>query len=315
MIRSRLAAKNPPDATPPMLLLDGAMGTILKERGACVDGPAFSARAVLERPHLVREIHAAYAEAGATVHTAATFRATAAALAEHARLLGGAPLEARVVVADAVRLAREAILPGHRVAGSLASVVDCYRPGDLAEDPRAAHRAHAKNLADAGADLVLCETFADADEAVVAAEEAKATGLPVWVSLTAGPDAVLMTPLGMRAAAERLERVGVEAVLVGCTRAVATARFVGALAGLGVRVGAYGNAGRPEDGVGFVADWTAGSEPVSEAERADQARKYAECAGSWVDLGASIVGGCCGTTPEHIRALADAVVARWGGVF
>jgi S-methylmethionine-dependent homocysteine/selenocysteine methylase len=124
-----------------------------------------------------------------------------------------------------------------------------------------------------------------------------------------------MTPLGMRAAAERLERVGVEAVLVGCTRAVATARFVGALAGLGVRVGAYGNAGRPEDGVGFVADWTAGSEPVSEAERADQARKYAECAGSWVDLGASIVGGCCGTTPEHIRALADAVVARWGGVF
>src|SRR6185436_12595780 len=101
----------------------------------------------------------------------------------------------------AVAIARAAVPAGHRVAGSLAPLEDCYRPDLSPADPRPEHRELARALADAGVDLLLCETFPHAGEALVACEEAVATGLETWVSFTAGPDGSLLSPAEVEAAA------------------------------------------------------------------------------------------------------------------
>ncbi|MEM1418039.1 MAG: homocysteine S-methyltransferase family protein [Myxococcota bacterium] len=271
-----------------LTVLDGPLGTELSLRGVDTRLPLWSARALLEAPERVAEVHRAYAEAGATVHTTNTFRT-------RRETLGDAwAAEAR----HAVRLCREAIAPGHRVAGGLAPLADCYRP-DLSpatEDPkgtRTAHRALADVLAE-DCDLLLCETFPHADEALLAVEAAVATGRETWLALTAGPDADLMTPEGMGRVARRAADAGAAAVLVNCISVPATAAFVAALAAAApdVPVGAYANAGRPDEGIG----WEGAPEPG--------ARAYAGVAESWVAQGASIIGGCCGTGPAHVAALA-----------
>jgi S-methylmethionine-dependent homocysteine/selenocysteine methylase len=172
-------------------------------------------------------------------------------------------------------------------------VEDCYRP-DLSPGAasRAEHRELAQLLANEGVDLLICETFASPAEAVVAVEEAVRTGVSTWVSLSAGPDANLMTPARMRDVARACTGAGAAAVLVNCTPAIQTLAYVEMLAGLGVPFGAYANAGQPEDGIGWNADASAG------------ARTYRELARRWIDVGATLMGGCCGTRPEHIAQLA-----------
>ncbi len=288
-----------------MLVIDGAMGTLLAARGFRVDGPAFATPLVFERPDAVARVHADYASAGATVHTAATFRATPEALAAHAAWSGHPVPPAGEVARAAIALARTSVPRSHKVAGSLASIADCYRPDEVGLGARAAHRAHARRLADGGADLILCETFADIDEATIALEESRATGLDVWVALTAGPDESLLRVGDVRRAAERMVSGGASAVLINCTRARATAAFVRALSGLSIPFGAYANAGKSQDSVGWLVDWGAPS-PTSK-ELAELALNYAQCADEWVDAGATLLGGCCGTTPAHVAALAG----RW----
>ncbi len=225
----------------PLTILDGPMGTELARRGVDTPPPAWSARALLEAPDVVRAIHRDYAEAGATVHTANTFRTKRRVdperWADLARL--------------AVRLAREAVPASHRVAGSIAPLEDCYSPWLSPPDPRPEHRELARVLADAGVDILLCETFPHVGEALVAVEEAVATGVETWVSFTAGPAAELLTPAQVGAAAREAVARGAAAVLFNCTAAVDTAPYVEAIAGCGVPVGAYANAGRPEHGLGW----------------------------------------------------------------
>lgn len=262
------------------------MGTRLGERGVPLPAPAWSAHALRVAPDVVRDVHREYAAAGAVVHTANTFRTREADVgrdwAELATL--------------AVRLAREAVPADHRVAGSIAPVEDCYRPALSPADPRPHHRALARTLAGAGVDLLICETFPHVGEALVAVEEAVATGVETWLALTAGPTADLLTPEELREGALAAVERGASAVLVNCVPADRTLGFLEGLARAGVPFGAYANAGAPDDGIG----WGAG---------ADGAERYARLALRWVDAGATLVGGCCGTGPEHVAALRRALGA------
>jgi S-methylmethionine-dependent homocysteine/selenocysteine methylase len=252
------------------------MGTELARRGVALPAPAWSAVALDVAPELVAAVHRDYVAAGATVHTANTFRTK--------RRSVGPRWE--VLARRAVRIAREAT-GALRVAGSIAPLEDCYRP-DLS--PRAAsrpeHRELAGVLADEGVDVLLCETFPDATEAVVAVEEAARTGVETWAAL------LPTSPASLRETARACVAAGARAVLVNCVAARDTLPFVAALAGLGVPFGAYANAGRPEDGLGWEADTEAA------------ATAYEALVRAWLDAGASIVGGCCGTGPAHIARLA-----------
>jgi len=264
-----------------MILLDGPMGTELAARGVATPLPAWSAAALRQAPEVVAAIHRDYAAAGAEVHTAATFRT-------RARNVGA---EWEELARRAVDLARKNVPPGARVAGSLAPLGDCYRPEESPPDPRPEHRALARVLADAGAGLILCETFPHVGEGLIAVEEAAATGLETWAAFTAGPEANLLTPEEMGRAAREAVRRGARAVLVNCVPAAKTLPFVERLAGVGVPFGAYANAGSPDDAIGW--------KPAPFA-----AERYADLAASWIAAGATIVGGCCGTGPAHVRELA-----------
>src|SRR6185436_730655 len=126
----------------------------------------------------------------------------------------------------AVAIARAAVPAGHRVAGSLAPLEDCYRPDLSPADPRAEHRELARALAAAGVDLLLCETFPHVGEALIAVEEAVATGIATWVSFTAGPEANLLFPDDVARGAREAAARGAQAVLVNCVPAARTLEFV-----------------------------------------------------------------------------------------
>ena len=268
-------------------ILDGPVGTELLARGIPTPLPAWSADALTAAPDVIREIHAAYAAAGATVHSTNTFRTRPATAGDHWAALA----------LKAVRLARQSVPEDHRIAGSMAPIADCYRPDLSPANPRPDHRALALVLAEAGVDLLLCETFPHVDEARIAVEEAVATGVETWVALTAGHGADLLTPLALAEGAARAVDAGASAVLVNCVPASRTLPYVQALAQLGVPFGAYANAGHPDEGVG----WRSGP-PGPE--------RYLAWARTWVDCGATLIGGCCGTGPDHIAALKSMFIDR-----
>lgn len=269
---------------PRLTLLDGALGTVLGERGLRLDPPRWSAHALVDAPDAIAEVHAAYAAVGATVHTANTFRTTPRAWGP------GWQRAAR----NAVRLARGSVPPDHQVAASLAPVADCYSPEASPPDAAALHAEVAQVVAEAGADLILCETFAHPAEALAAVRAAQATGLPVWLSLSPGPDGQLMMPAALGAAAAAALDMGVQAVLVNCSPPDRTLAYVRALAAAArshpaAQVGAYANGGA----IGGAFGWGAATGPAA----------YTALAAGWVDAGATLIGGCCGTAPDTIAAL------------
>lgn len=269
-----------------MIILDGPVGTELAARGVDTPAPGWSAAAIDEAPEVLAAIHRDYAEAGATVHTANTFRT-------QPRIIGPDWL---CMAARAVAIARAAVPSGQRIAVSMAPLADCYRPESSPPHSRDEHRRIAEGFAETGADLILCETFPHLGEAMVATEEAIRTGLPVWLSLTAGPDADLLNPAQIGEGARRARDLGVQAVLVNCVPATRTLEFLAPLATLGIPFGAYANAGPADGGIGWLGS-------TSDVDRA--AARYAELAQTWNDAGARILGGCCGTSPAHVRKLAD----------
>ena len=277
----------------PPLLLDAAMGTELQRREARTDLPLWSARPLVEDPELVWTIHNDEVAAGADIITADTFRTHARSLAK-----GGLGDRAGELSALAVRLAHQAAAtPGREVfvAGSLSPLEDCYRP-DLVPDDAALDREHgaqARFLAEAGVDLILCETHNTVREAVAAGRAAMATGLPVVVSLVTDGSGRLLSGEPIEEAASALVPLGIDALGINCVPARRLADDLSRLAKAApdMPLAAYGNLGLPSDGPGWrFAEELSPEEYAREAER-------------WVALGARIVGGCCGTTPADTREL------------
>lgn len=243
--------------------------------------PGWSAAALTSNPREIEAIHADYAAAGATVHTAVTFRTKRRTFPEDWERLTHL----------AVRLAKRNVPAEHRVAGSLAPLEDCYRPELSPADPRPEHREMARALAAAGADLIICETFPHVGESLVAVEEAVATELETWLSLTPGPYADLLSPAEVQAGAQDALARGAQAVLVNCVAATKAQPYVEALVALEVPCGIYANAGHPDEKIGW--------KPTAFGPA-----RYAALAERWAEAGATIVGSCCGTGPEHIAEVA-----------
>ncbi len=280
-----------------MTILDGAMGTELTRRGVDTTLPLWSARALDVAPEIVVQIHRDYLDAGAQIITTNTFRTNVRALAK-----AGIAHRARELTFRAVDLARRAVVeagcsPGDvQIAGSIAPVEDCYSPDLVPGDAELAgeHAVLARNLADAGVDLILVETQNTIREAVAAARAVYATGKPLWVSFTLDDQNRLLSGELLSDAVCAVLPFEPQAVLVNCipVRQVASAlRLLRRAAPAHVAIGAYGNVGHVDEKVG----WT--------LTNAVPPHAYAEAACEWRDLGATIIGGCCGTTPEHIRAL------------
>lgn len=279
----------------PAILLDGAMGTELACRGVDVALPLWSAGALDTAPDLVLAIHRDYLAAGARILTANTFRTTTPAYQRVGLDEAAARKSARRATQSAVTLAKAAAGDQALVAGSLAPVGDCYSPADYPgpEAARATYDESAQWLAEAGVDLLLLETHITLEEAVLALAAAHRTGLPTWVSYLVDERLNLLGGASLPAAIAAAEGGGAQGVLINCVSLAVAHEAVQALAGATtLPFGVYANAGRTQPSREGIIHQTHSNEDFVAAAR------------DWIAAGATMIGGCCGTTPETIRALA-----------
>lgn len=273
-----------------VLLLDGATGTELARRGLSTDAPEWSARALWEHPRAVYSVHQRYVDAGADVITANTFRTHSRSL-RHCNRAGGAGDLTRL----AVELARQAAGRRAWVAGSQAPLEDCYSPERVPEEAvlEREHAEMSRNLADAGVDLILVETQNTIREAVAAAGAAASTGVPVMVSFVCDQAGRLLSGETVAAAMEAVAPCKPVAVLTNCLPVHAVGRVLDEMRRTrpDLPIGAYVNTGMVDDQRRWI-----------DTDSVDP-NVYAAQARSWLEAGASVIGGCCGTTPEHIARL------------
>jgi homocysteine S-methyltransferase len=279
------------------LLFDGAMGTMIYERGVfintCYD------ELCLSNPKLISQIHREYVEAGADVIETNTFGANRFMLRPY-----GLSDKAEAINRQGVRLAREAAGDSIFVA---AAVGPCLRPDQIMPDERVAEveGAFAEQLgalAAEGVDLVVFETFTHLRELQVGARIAKRLGMPVLASFVLNERGE--TAVGTRAETmARTLSTDPNVDLVGINCGVGPGGVFDALQAIlpvtTKPVVVMPNAGLPRDIAGRMIYLTS-------------PEYFTEYAKKYIELGVRGVGGCCGTTPAHIRMASRAVKSLSG---
>ena len=299
-------------------ILDGGMGRELKRMGAPFRQPEWSALALMEAPHFVGMAHDAFVRNGAQVITTNSYAVVPFHIGEERFASQGVAL-ARLAGEIARQSAHKAMHPadagpGRRVlvAGSLPPAMGSYRP-DLFEQAASVriHKTLIEGM-DASVDVWLAETQSSIAEVRAAHAALAGNAKPLWISFTLDDEpapghTTLRSgePVGdaVRVALE----LGAKAVLFNCSQpevmqaAVVKAAEVVRGAGVAVDVGVYANAFPPQPkkatANATILDIRADLNP----------QNYLDWARIWVASGATIVGGCCGISPEHIGVLAGAL--------
>jgi methionine synthase I (cobalamin-dependent) len=321
-----------------VIVLDGATGTEIERLGGKMDSAAWCGVANMNYPEKVRQVHEAYMRAGADVITTNTF-----ATCRH--VLAGAGLDNDTVAINQqavtlARNARDAVAPSRPVAiaGSMSNTV-AWQPGFISPDPRfipterqeiANYREMANTLADAGVDLLILEMMLDIEHASRALEAAVGTGLPVWVGISCSlendgavvgwdlatqgritADHTPPLPLPLDEIIDTLQKIGGDVFGIMHSTVGATTP--------GLQVLCERWAGPV---MAYPETMRGDQPPVDQADRlptpsfldvGDLSPKiFAEACRGWVDQGVQIIGGCCGTTIEHMQAMIGRLPAQVG---
>ncbi len=282
-----------------VFVLDGAMGTELMLAG--VGAHESSAYQNVQSPEVVQSIHARYFEAGCDAVLTNTFGASSIALAR-----AGLAEEARRINLAAAEHARAAAGEDRWVLGDIGSCGDFLEPlGSLKADAlKEAIREQAEALLEGGVDGIIVETMTALDEATVAVEAVRSVGdAPVFVCLafdSAREGFRTMMGVSPSDAVGRLAGLGVAGIGFNCGTLTMdgyielTKVFSCLLEGRGVALVAEPNAGRPQLVEGRATYTLSPEEFAESAERICQ-------------VGANVLGGCCGTSPGHIGAMVKRV--------
>jgi 5-methyltetrahydrofolate--homocysteine methyltransferase len=279
---ARLLANGP-------VVTDGAWGTLLQsmglQPGECPD--AWNTT----HPDRVSRVAAAYVGAGSRVILTNTFRSNPIALAAH-----GLEAQADALNAAGVRASRDAAGPGTLVFASIGPsgamlAAGEKTPGELRET----FERQAEALASARPDGLVVETMGDLDEALLALSAAKRTTLPVVVSMVFDSGRAhdrTMTGVTPEEAAHALTDAGADVIGLNCgiglDNVVALCRRLRSSTTIPVWV-------KPNAGLPVMVDGAARYTTMPE--------EFALAASEMASAGASFIGGCCGTTPDHIRAV------------
>lgn len=277
--------------------LAGATGTEIQHRGFPTTLPLWSARVLFDRPELLPDIYRDYIHAGADIITTNTFRTqrrtlAKAGLAHETKRINHLAVDLAVAARDAEKSKRPVF-----VAACMTTLEDCYRP-DLVPPPAvcvAEHTEQAKLLAQTPVDFFLLETFNTIAEAEIAATAVVKTGKPFAVSFTARADGNILNGDRWSDALTRLEKLSPLAILVNCVPPAIATRTLQFLVpnakAKNIPFGVYAN-GEGEAG---------GDEGWDPSKQGSSIDAYAEACKEWYALGATIIGGCCGTTPEYTK--------------
>ena len=278
------------------VVLDGATGTELERRGVRTGLPLWSAAALTACPDVVEAIHREYVAAGADVIVANTFRTNPRALRRAGRFGEGPDLNRL-----AVRLARRAVAErpvGVLVAASVAPVEDCYCPERTPNEGilREEHGHMAAWLAGTEPDLLWIETMGTVREARVAAEAAAALDLPFAVSFVVAETGDLLGGEPLEAGVAAVEPFAPLAIGLNCIPPRGMTTVLPRLRrATDCPLSAYAHINNPSP----IRGWSF-AQALSPAE-------YAGFVREWIERGATVVGGCCGTTPAHIGAIRESV--------
>jgi methionine synthase / methylenetetrahydrofolate reductase(NADPH) len=275
-----------------VITADGGMGTRIYEAGV-----VFSANyeeLCLTRPDLIRRIHEEFLAAGARLIETNTFGANAIRLARH-----GLDDKMRVLNTAAVRIARDA-------SGTKAYVAGAIGPSGLLLEElveqgarvREAFRAQAEALVEASVDAIIIETMRQPAEMWIAIDAVRelvsGAGIPVIAQVSIDDDLAMSDGTPILAMAEHMKARGVDVIGVNCSTGPEDVfAAVEKIVSLGIPVSAMPNAGLPrrvDDRLMYVAT----------------PEYFGIAARRMFELGVRIVGGCCGTTPDHIRRIAHA---------
>jgi homocysteine S-methyltransferase len=279
-----------PDA---VLVFDGAMGTMLYARGVFINQCYDDLN--LRSPDLVRDVHKAYAKAGAEALETNSFGANRLKLTQF-----GLERDVHAINEAAARLAREAAGEDRLVAGAVGPLgvrIEPYGPTSV-EEAQAIFAEQMRGLVAGGVDCFILETFGDLDELAQAIAAARLVdpSKPVIAQMTIGIDGV--TPYGARPedVAHALDELGADVLGLNCS--VGPQIILEAIERMAPvtrrKLSAMPNAGMPRD-VGGRRMYMASPEYMASYAR------------HLVQAGAKVIGGCCGTTPEHIRAMVEGI--------
>ncbi len=282
-----------------IIFSDGATGTELERRDVPMDRAAWSAAAVATHPDVVRAIHEDYIRAGSELITSNSFSTARhqlepAGLGDRFRELNERAVE--IALEARRRAAGKPVL----IAGSMSSVHFEREYMCPVETAAANFADQARILADSGVDLIILEMMWDLDYSPAAVRAAVATGLPVWAGFSCrlGSDGTVMlfsekyhgtlvsaldVILPLLPETSVVSVMHTEAVEAAAALRVVKERWPGP-------VGVYAHSGR------FVMPNWIFNDVISPEDYLAEARK-------WVDMGAQLIGGCCGIGPEHIRLL------------
>ena len=280
---ARLAAQG-------VILLDGATGSNLmaagKPPGVC------SEQWVLEHPQVLQDLQRAYVAAGSQIVYAPTFGANRSSLSSF-----GLERQTREMNRRLVEICREGIGQTALIAGDITTTGRMQPQGELTyEDLLDIYREQIEALAEAGVDLLVAETMLGVDETMAVLDAALSVcELPVLCSLTLEADGTALFGGSAVEAVVTLQEMGACAVGLNCSVGPDQLRSVVAEMKRVARVPviAKPNAGMPVIDESGRAVYDMGPE------------RFAAAMMALVDAGASVIGGCCGTTPDHIRAVRE----------
>ncbi|WP_299786163.1 homocysteine S-methyltransferase family protein [uncultured Marivita sp.] len=279
-------------------LLDGGMGQELIHRSGTPPTPLWSTQVMIDMPHLVREIHADYFAAGADIATTNTY-------AIHRDRLAGTAHEGRFeelhrIALDMALEAREAHGSG-QVAGSIGPLGASYRadlqpPHEIAVELM----AEVAGLLAPDCDMLLFETVISTAQTRAALDAARGLGKPIWIAFSVDDEDGRVLRSGEPLADAVALCAEADALLANCSAPEAMPAAIDVLETSGKAVGAYANA-FTQITKDFLKDKPTVDALTARRDMGPDA--YADQAAEWVAHGATILGGCCETTPAHIAEL------------
>ena len=278
------------------VILDGGMGTEIKRRGIAAGSSELSVAAMVDSPEAIREIHEDFIRAGAEVIITNTYICNSGKLGRIGWDESGM-VRINEMAAKAALEAR-ANFPERdvAVAGSLGPLSQSYNPDAVHpyEKCLADYRDQARVLAGAGVDVILVETCTKIHEAVAGVTAAIELRMPAWAGFVVDEQGRVKSGESILDAQVAVKEAGASVMFINCCQVhEVTAAFEQLHGNEKMPLGAYAQ-GAVYEGSGW------------DFEESMSLEQYLEHAKEWARLGARAIGGCCGTSPEHIEALASA---------
>ena len=276
-------------------LLDGAIGSELILRGETLPSHIWSAKVNLSNPNLLLSIYKEYINAGSNYITTNTFRTTERAYKKTGLSTIQANKIAKKSMHSAISIAKRAAKKSIKILGSIAPLEDCYSPQLFpgVENAKNEFSIIAKWLKEGGIDGYILETMNNIAETQTCLEAVQGYKLPIWVSFNLLDSYRIQSGETLENAINMTTNFDVDCVLLNCNPVERTQEALKIISNQCSIWGVYPNLGIGEPSPdGVISKYYSDDEFLTLCKNA-------------IDLGASVIGGCCGTSPRHIKILTD----------